>query len=162
MVDPKPICHSSYISAHAVSTRAVTGQTGKQGSHESEGSWSPGTRGASQGSLASWRGRVCTWNTLTWRAISCSATTKPAAGRKAHRNQNRLQDKRKRSLRRCFSSRSPANPGCRRPPVLTPKPNRGKTPRRCHASCHLLLKVEMRGCRHMLRSRPPLGRDRPH
>ena len=37
-------------------------------------------------------------------------------------------NKRERSLGRCLSSRSPAGPGCRRPPVLTPMPYRGKHP----------------------------------
>ena len=91
-----------------------------------------------------------------------SLCQEPGASSLRHHQSEGLQDKRERSLGRCFISRSPANPGCRRPPVLTPMPYRGKTPRRCHASCRLLLKVEMRGCRHMLRSRPPQGRNRPH
>ena len=71
-----------------------------------------------------------------------SLCREPGASSPRHHQSEGLQDKRERSLGRCFSSLSPANPGCRRPPVLTPMPYRGKTPRRCHASCRLLLKVE--------------------
>ena len=146
MVNPQPICHNGYDSAHSVSTRAVTGQTGKQRSPESKGSWSPGTRGASQGSMAPWRGRVCTWYTLIWWAIPRSALTKPATGREAHRNQERHTPRPLEvACGRCFSRRAPACPGCRRPPVLTPMHSRSIHPG-IHASCRVLQLVVNRGC----------------
>ena len=96
------------------------------------------------------------------RTYPLTPSQEPGSSSRRPQSTRGRRNKHEKSLGRCFSSRSPANPGCRRPPVLTPMPYLRQTPRRCHASCRLLLKVEMRGCRNMLRSRPPLWRNRSH
>ena len=62
------------------------------------------------------------------RTYPLSLCQEPGASSLRHHQPENLKDKRERSLGRCFGSRSPASPGCRRPPVLTPMPYIGKHP----------------------------------
>ena len=75
-----------------------------------------------------------------------SLCQEPGASSQRHHQSESLKDKRERSLGRCFSSRSPANPGCRRPPVLTPVLSQSVHPG-VSACCRVLPFVVKRCCR---------------
>ena len=75
-----------------------------------------------------------------------SPCQEPSASSQRHHQSMCLKDKREKSLGRCLSSRSPAGPGCRRPPVLTPVLSQSVHPG-VNACCRVLPFVVKRCCR---------------
>ena len=103
------------------------------------GTESPSSEAVPNGKHRTLKGRGCN------RCVYMSGSN-PSDCTRAVKSTSGLQDKRERSLGRCLSSRSPAGPGCGRPPVLTPMLSQSEHPG-VRASCRVLPFVDIRGCR---------------